>query len=576
MEVALNFGVPLGGVARKDTKTDVAAAPPGLLAEGSEGAIGEDGNANDFRAAVLEQSLTANSDEAETQADIDPVSFVLQTRNSTSLAIDSAEILSVEIQSEASTPLPTGNPDAVLPETQTRPTVPPTIKAVLGELQNGAAAPSVTKNIEAEPLNPSTVIATSVTKNIETEPFIPSPDATTSATENNKAEPLNPLPGIATSLAIDSIENNLREPQPLVAPVAKVNPESALNDPAGRVSVQSKSEYRENLSPKSQSDTLVLSSSDDVGLAPSAYGSNDLTGRSQNIDSTTIGKAVSEQTALEPKAPKSEIDPRRPILQSATAIATQDDKKLLFQKSSPAILGGQPQPVLLDGQDSSVEEVLTAEKLQRPPSTLSDSSPPAVLRATPLISPNLAAGNLTPSLLGAGAGDVMVGDLGLDMPADFSTDVRVTGRPVSISQPFTSPAVLQSTVVNTTAQIVAAIKANRRADTIEIRLDPPELGRVKIEFTMDTVESVRAMLSAERGDTLEHMRKNISDLAAQLKDAGFKSMEFEFSKNSGAGFSKESNTSQILEPDGADFAHQGQGDVIYLSMRSDAQLDLLA
>lgn len=124
------------------------------------------------------------------------------------------------------------------------------------------------------------------------------------------------------------------------------------------------------------------------------------------------------------------------------------------------------------------------------------------------------------------------------------------------------------------AQIVAAIKAERTGNSVEVRLDPPEMGRVRIDFIMETAEAVRAVLTAERPETLEHLRRNMDDLLAQLKQAGFSTVDLEFSGEGASAFSENLEVSTGDE-NAADDASQAEKDIVYLSIRDGAQLNLL-
>jgi len=92
------------------------------------------------------------------------------------------------------------------------------------------------------------------------------------------------------------------------------------------------------------------------------------------------------------------------------------------------------------------------------------------------------------------------------------------------------------------AQIVAAI-SNRGMDTkIEVRLDPPELGRVSIDFEGRGGDIIRATVAAEAPDTLELMRRNIDILQRELEKSGLANIDLQFRERgpqSDANFSDE-------------------------------------
>ena len=125
-----------------------------------------------------------------------------------------------------------------------------------------------------------------------------------------------------------------------------------------------------------------------------------------------------------------------------------------------------------------------------------------------------------------------------------------------------------------TAQIAAAIKIDRAANDIEIRLDPPEMGRVRLSFSLDGGEGVKAVLTAEHGQTLDYLRKHSDDLAKALEAAGFESIDLTFSENKTT-FTAESTEFDEGFSDELPQVTEGHTDMIYLSLRDDAQLDVL-
>ncbi|MEE9426685.1 MAG: flagellar hook-length control protein FliK [Paracoccaceae bacterium] len=68
---------------------------------------------------------------------------------------------------------------------------------------------------------------------------------------------------------------------------------------------------------------------------------------------------------------------------------------------------------------------------------------------------------------------------------------------------------------------------------IELMLNPEELGRVRL--TMQSNEgSMAVMISVERPETLELLRRNINQLAAQLREIGYQNLSFDFAGEQGA------------------------------------------
>ena len=83
------------------------------------------------------------------------------------------------------------------------------------------------------------------------------------------------------------------------------------------------------------------------------------------------------------------------------------------------------------------------------------------------------------------------------------------------------------------AQIVFAI-ARTEEPGIEIRLDPPELGRVHIHLA--PVEGgIQAVVLAQRPETHDLLRRHAELLAQELADAGFSAVTFHFSTSGETG-----------------------------------------
>ncbi|MGE0407933.1 MAG: flagellar hook-length control protein FliK [Amphiplicatus sp.] len=120
-------------------------------------------------------------------------------------------------------------------------------------------------------------------------------------------------------------------------------------------------------------------------------------------------------------------------------------------------------------------------------------------------------------------------------------------------------------------QIVAAIAAGRNDDTIEIELDPPELGRVRIHFHVERSDAVTATLASERGDTLNLLRRHADDFVRTLEQAGFGNVQLEFRAGGGNDFASR-------EQGPAFFLNEAVGPLdeetpLYIAARSDRLLD---
>lgn len=112
---------------------------------------------------------------------------------------------------------------------------------------------------------------------------------------------------------------------------------------------------------------------------------------------------------------------------------------------------------------------------------------------------------------------------------------------------------IKTPVAEILAQIVNKL-SSRGEQRIELRLDPPELGRVIVNLS-PTENSVTATVTVERPEILDLMRRHADLLAAALESAGYASANLEFQSGSGGDDNTDSPDDQnpahtaIIPPD---------------------------
>lgn len=199
------------------------------------------------------------------------------------------------------------------------------------------------------------------------------------------------------------------------------------------------------------------------------------------------------------------------------------------------------------------------------------AAPPSNAFAVPF---GLAAFPATQLVAGLGEGIALSdADISFDPALSIqSAAQRFSGATAIIAAPNVQ------TFVNMTGvlpQIQAAISARNGRDFVEVRLDPPDLGRIRIDFNVEGAETVKAVIGAERAETLDHLKRNIADLEQQLKQAGFGSVTFEFLAGGGRNFAQDRADSPFAVLENGPEANHSASNTIYLSLRENAQLDLL-
>ena len=111
---------------------------------------------------------------------------------------------------------------------------------------------------------------------------------------------------------------------------------------------------------------------------------------------------------------------------------------------------------------------------------------------------------------------------------------------------------------------------------VELMLNPEELGRVRL--TMQSNEgNMAVMISVERPETLELLRRNIDQLAAQLREIGYQNLSFDFAGEQGAfdGGAEDQQTSTGQPSNSADISPENiSTGPVYISGKSQTGVDI--
>lgn len=96
---------------------------------------------------------------------------------------------------------------------------------------------------------------------------------------------------------------------------------------------------------------------------------------------------------------------------------------------------------------------------------------------------------------------------------------------IAHSAPAAGQANLEPAVPIAGLAIEIAARAHAGHNRFEIRLDPPELGRIDVRLDIDSSGQVTSRLVVERAETLEHLRRDAADLERALQQAGLKTAQ---------------------------------------------------
>ncbi|MFV0475103.1 MAG: flagellar hook-length control protein FliK [Pikeienuella sp.] len=117
---------------------------------------------------------------------------------------------------------------------------------------------------------------------------------------------------------------------------------------------------------------------------------------------------------------------------------------------------------------------------------------------------------------------------GPDISPSISTLSTTAARAEQASAPGSPPQTSERMAAQVSAQI-AQTAARAGGERVEIRLDPPELGRVQLSLSMDR-DGVTATISAERPEILDLMRRHGELLQRDLGAAGHRNVTLEFAR----------------------------------------------
>ena len=125
----------------------------------------------------------------------------------------------------------------------------------------------------------------------------------------------------------------------------------------------------------------------------------------------------------------------------------------------------------------------------------------------------------------------------------------------------TSPGAASTTATVPVAGLAVSIAARAQSGSnqFDIRLDPPELGRIDVRLDVDSTGQVTTHLTADRADTLQLLQSQQPQIEQALQDAGLKTADnglqftlrdqsFAGGQNNGSG-SQTNNPGQVVIPD---------------------------
>ena len=125
--------------------------------------------------------------------------------------------------------------------------------------------------------------------------------------------------------------------------------------------------------------------------------------------------------------------------------------------------------------------------------------------------------------------------------------------PVTAAQTAAMPRADTAVAAANARLIAEAMALATGQDHIELRLDPPELGRIAIDMLVDGT-TVSATLTAERPETLELLRRHVDALQRELSASGFGHADIGFGAQGNGGRGEQAGAAVAGQDTGRDRA----------------------
>lgn len=115
-------------------------------------------------------------------------------------------------------------------------------------------------------------------------------------------------------------------------------------------------------------------------------------------------------------------------------------------------------------------------------------------------------------------------------PFEISDLQSVPSQATGLTPAHQNAAVTQPEIPRHIARQLADVARQMPERPVELTLNPHELGRVRLTFTL-TDGGINVAVLAERGETMDLMRRHIETLAQEFRDMGYADVGFQFSQH---------------------------------------------
>ena len=257
---------------------------------------------------------------------------------------------------------------------------------------------------------------------------------------------------------------------------------------------------------------------------------------------------------LAPAAAPVTPGPGKPAAKDAAVVADGTSQQGIV--ASPQTTAGKTPD---DSKAADKAAAPTGEKLQ-PASGAADKQPD-----TQTVTTNTADRQPAPAPLDTGthAADAKTADMAAPPGATVQPSSAVPAQAAPAPAPAAQPLPQAAAIPVSGVAIEIAGKALAGKNRFEIRLDPPELGRIEVRLDVDKDGRITSHVIADRRDTLDLLQRDASGLQRALQDAGLKTSD------NGLQFSLRD------QPAGQQQQNANPGNAAQLVVEDDAPLDVM-
>ncbi|MFN3172507.1 MAG: flagellar hook-length control protein FliK [Hyphomicrobiales bacterium] len=248
-----------------------------------------------------------------------------------------------------------------------------------------------------------------------------------------------------------------------------------------------------------------------------------------------------------------------PIAQSAGLL-----NKLAGQTSQQALAGA---------HDANVDGVLMGAnpnptgqttQMQGAQTSFADAMTEAAMTDAAMTSNTMASSSMDAESLDALVTQAMAKTSASLEPGGTNAPTITTGQTVATGAQAAMTAVPQAATGQAVPVTALAVEINRQAmngkTQFDIRLDPPELGRLNVRLEMDASGQTRTHMIVERAETLDMLATDARSLERALQQAGLKtepgSVTFELAQDAADGFAQDQQSANADDQS----AESGAGD----------------